>query len=210
MEKLTYCFVSPFPTGKTTAAIYHAFQKVGEIGEADTQRGYVWGEFRVSAFQKVKMEFFIQRGQTECKVRMVMPISGGVTDQRYAHWADRLWDKFLVALWETEPDADFGVTMAFDNAVIVGVQYLGSDIIQTQNSVTSGGSSLLGFLAGGALFGSAGAIVGGMSGSQHTTGESFDMLSNKQIAKVIYNNGRYWEGVVKKGSKIYNEIMVNL
>ena len=139
-----------------------------------------------------------------------MPISGGVTDQRYARWADRLWDKFLIALMETEPDADFGVTIAFDNAVIVGVQYLGSDIIQTQNSVTSGGSSLLGFLAGGALFGSAGAIVGGMSGRQSTFGEVSDTLSDRQIAKVIYSNGRYWEGVVKKGSKIYNEIMVNL
>ena len=209
MEKLTYCFVSPFPTGKTTTAIYNAFQKVGEVIEADTSRGYIRAKFRVSALRKIKMEFFVQRSQTECKVRMVMPMDFAET-QYNIRWVDGLWDKFLIALMETEPDADFGVTMAFDNAVIVGVQYLGSDIIQTQNSVTSGGSSLLGFLAGGALFGSAGAIVGGMSGSQHTTGESFDMLSNKQIAKVIYNNGRYWEGVVKKGSRMYNEIMVNL
>lgn len=209
MEKLTYCFVSPFPTGKTTAAIYHAFQKVGEVIEVDTERGYIRAKYRVSALRKIKMEFFVQRSQAECRVRMVMPIDFAET-QYNIRWVDGIWDNFLLALWETEPDANFGVTMAADGAVIVGIQYLGSDIVQTQHTMTTGGTSLLGFLAGGALFGSAGAIVGGMSGRQNTFGETSSALSDRQIAKVIYNNGRYWEGVIKKGSKLYNEIMVNL
>lgn len=209
MEKITYCFVSPYSTVETVDLIQHAFAKVGRIVKVDANRGRILGKFQVSPFRSAKMEFYVQRSDTNCKVRMVILENLLLAEVTFRN-TDKWWDKFLLSLQVTAPDADFGVTTAGDGAFIVGVQYLGSDVIQTHSSVTTGGSSLLGFLAGGAVFGAAGAIVGGMSGSQRTFGSSRDTLTDKQIAKVIYNNGRYWEGVVKKDSKIYNEIMVNL
>lgn len=209
MEQLVYCFVSPFGTDRTAELIQCAFQKVGKVIKCDENRGYILAKYSVSRVQSAKMEFFIQKAEENCRVRMAL--SGDYAPTKGAlRRIDGWWDAVLTALWEVAPGVDFGVTLAKEGAYIVGVQYLGSDVIQTHHSATTSGTSLLGLLIGGAWFGSAGAIVGGMSGDQRTTSESHNVLSDRQIAKVIYNNGRLWEGVIKKGSKLYNEIMVNL
>ena len=67
----------------------------------------------------------------------------------------------------------------------------------------------MGALVGGALFGDAGFILGGMSGPTRTYGHSYERFSDSQLVRIMYNNGRIWEGTLKKGSKLYNDIMVN-
>lgn len=207
--QITYCFVSPFSTEETVALIERAFAKVGKIKKTDSLRGHLLGKYRVSAFRSVGMEFFIQRDNESCKVRVVLK-EELLPTKAVMRTVDSWWDKFLTALSCAAPGTDFGVSLANGEAYIVGVLYLGDDTHQVHTSRTTSGTSLLGFLAGGALFGSAGAIVGGMSGKQRTVGHSFEQFSNSQLARVIYNNGRLWEGDVKKGSAIHNEIMVNM
>ena len=87
---------------------------------------------------------------------------------------------------------------------------LRGDTKQVSFSQTSGGTSLGGFLVGGALFGDAGAIIGGLSGKQRTVTNSKTVFSNELLVRVIYTNGRLWEGTVIKGSQLYHEIMVNM
>ena len=200
----TYCFVSPFATGQTVDIITQAFAKVGKVKALDASRGYLKGKYRVSAFRYIDIEFYIERSETQCKVRALF--HGNVISSG----KDRWWDNFLSALFTEAPNADFGVSLAREAPYIVGVLYLGDDTHQVHSSRTTGGTSLLGFLAGGALFGVAGAVVGGMSGKQRTIEHSFEQFSSSQLARVVYNNGRLWEGTIKKGSDIYNEIMVNM
>ena len=206
--QITYCFLSPFSTQDTINLISKAFSHVGKVKKVDSNRAYICGKYRVSPFRSVGMDFYVQRDDESCKVRAVLN-EELLNTKAVMRTVDSWWDNFLTALMRESPNTDFGVSLANRNAHIVGVLYLGSDTRQVNISRSSSGTSLLGFLAGGALFGSAGAIVGGMSGNQRTVGVSYEQFSNNQLARVIYNNGRLWEGTVKKGSDIYNEIMVN-
>ena len=200
----TYCFVSPFSTVETVNIIARAIANIGKVKKTDAHRGYLSGKYRVSAVRYIDVEFYVERSDANCKARAVF--HGQVITSAKDKW----WDNFLSALFSIAPDTDFGVSLASGSPYIVGVLYLGDDTHQVHTSQTTKGTSLLGFLAGGALFGSAGAIVGGMSGKQRTVGHSFEQFSDSQLARVIYNNGRLWEGDVEKGSAIYNEIMVNI
>ena len=208
-QQLTYCFISPFSTRDTVDLISSVFTHIGKVKKADANRGYLLTKYRVSCVRYVNMEFYVQRDEHSCKVRM-MPRADFILTASTIRTIDSWWDNFLTALFDEAPGADFGVSLATGDTYIVGVLHLGSDVVQVNTSRTTGGSSLLGFLAGGALFGTAGAIVGGMSGAKRTVGHSFESYSDSQLAKVIYNNGRLWEGTIKKGSAIYNEIMVNM
>lgn len=208
-SRITYCFVSPFPTKDTVDLIEKAFLHVGRIREADAVQGRLSGKYRVSAFRSIRIDFYVQRDNETCKVRAI--INEELLEiKSVLRRVDGFWDNFLVALFQETNNADFGVTLANENARIVGVLYLGGDTEQVQTSRTTKGTSLLGFLAGGALFGTAGAVVGGMSGKQRTVSHSFEQFSDSQLARVIYNNGRLWEGELMRGSDLYNEIMVNL
>lgn len=208
-SSVTYCFVSPFSTKNTVELIEHAFAHIGKIKATDIIRGYLLGKYRVSALRQVNIEFFVQRDETCCKVRAMLNMENLGT-QSVLRTIDEWWDNFLVSLLAEAPGTDFGVSLANKEAYIVGVLYMGDDTVDIQTSKTTGGASILGFLAGGLLFGASGAIVGGLSGKKRTVGRSSKQFSDTQSVRVIYNNGRLWEGTVKKGSALYNEIMVNM
>ncbi len=200
----TYCFASPLDTQHTTRAVVNAFLQIGgEIKQCNENNGYIQGVYRINTkrtlSQPLKVEFFISHGDKLCKVRSFF--------KKRAN--DDVFDRFLTALFSQFPDADFGVSLANGCPYVMGVLYLGGDTEQVHISRTKRNTSITGFLLGGALFGDAGAIVGGMSGRQRTVGHTFTQFSNSQLARIIYNNGRLWEGTITKGSKLYNEIMVN-
>lgn len=205
MNRVTvYCFVSPFPTQETMRVIHSAFQGVGKVEVTDLVKGYALCRYKVSAFRKIKVEFFIERSDTECKVRAV--VHGEVIDRAKDKW----WDNYLTSMFRGYPNIDFGVSLASNHPLVCGVLFLGGETERVFISYTTGGTSLTGFLAGGAFFGGAGAIVGGLSGTQHTYGKSREQFADTQLMRIIYNNGRVWEGRVKKNSSMYQEIMVNM
>lgn len=200
----TYCFVSPFPTKETVDKIVYALSVVGKVKKADGIRGYIKGKYKVSPVRYIDMEFYVERSTTSCNVRAIFY---GVV---IASAKDRWWDNFLSALFSTSPGADFGVSFAGKEPYVVGVLYLGTDTKLVHNSVTTGGTSMTGFLLGDMLFGPAGAIVFGNSGKTRTHGSTETEFSNTQLARLIYNNGRIYEGPIVKNTPLYNEIMVNM
>lgn len=199
-----YCFDSPFSTKETINIICSAFPSVGKVGFSDSVKGYVLCQYKVSAFRKLKVEFFVERSNTNCKVRAVF--HGEVIERAKDKW----WDNYLSAMFRISPNVDFGVSLANNHPLVCGVLFLGGETEQVFSSHTTGGSSLIGFLVGGTLFGDAGAVVGGLSGTQHTYGKSREKFADTQLMRIIYNNGRIWEGAVKKNSSMYQEIMVNM
>ena len=199
----TYCLVSPFPFQETMNLLERMVEKVGRVKSVDARRGYILAKYKVSAVRNTKIEFFVERGEKSCNVRTVFYGEVIVSGK------DKWWDSCLSALFEIAPNADFGVSLANKNPYVVGLLYLGDDTKQVYLSRTKHNASITGFLLGGALFGDAGAIVGGMSGKERTVGHTYTEFSNTQLARLIYNNGRLWEGTITKDSKLYNEIMVN-
>ena len=203
MSTATYCLVSPFPFQETMSLVEKMVEKVGRVKSVDARRGYISARYKLSV-GSFKMEFFVERGETSCNVRTIFYCTEGLIRVR-----DKYWDTCLSALFEIAPNADFGVSLANKNPYVVGLLYLGDDTKQVYLSRTKHNASITGFLLGGALFGDAGAVVGGMSGRERTVGHTHTEFSNTQLARLIYNNGRLWEGTITKGSKLYNEIMVN-
>lgn len=194
----TYCFVAPFSTQETLKLIGEVLSSIGEVKDVDSYHGTLFGKIRVSSKKKVPVTFYVERNDERCKVRACF-------DRRAD---DDWWDFFLDALFEKCPDADFGVSIVRGDPLVAGVLHLGGDIREVYSSTTTGGTSLGGFLIGGALFGDAGAVVGGLSGKQRTVTNSRTEFSNELLVRIIYSNGRLWEGTVDKGSQLYNEIMV--
>lgn len=204
MKNVIYTFVIPFPYKNALELLKKTILETGKIKKSEDERGYILSKYKVSSVRTVPLEFFIERGQTACKVRACFKAELVINAQ------DKLWDNFLQTLFRLAPETDFGVSLANKNPYVVGVLYLGNDTEEVHISRTTGNRSLTGFLLGGALFGDAGAIVGGMTGTQKTYGRTYTQFSNKQLARLLYNNGRLWEGEISKGSKLYNEIMVNM
>jgi len=203
MSTTTYCLVSPFPFQETMSLLERMIEKIGRVKSVDARRGYISARYKVSAVRSLKLEFFIERGEKSCNIRTIFYGEVIVSGK------DKWWDTCLSALFEIAPNTDFGVSLANKNPYVVGLLYLGDDTKQVYLSRTKHNASITGFLLGGALFGDAGAVVGGMSGRERTVGHTHTEFSNTQLARLIYNNGRLWEGTITKGSKLYNEIMVN-
>lgn len=77
-----------------------------------------------------------------------------------------------------------------------------------QESVSRGKNVSLGRAAvGGVMFGSAGAVVGGLSGTKKTTSLTRNVFSTTALFRVLYSNGRLIEKTVKKNSREYAELM---
>lgn len=195
----TYCFLAPFSYEETCEKICEALASIGEMKNTDSLHGTITGKIRVNSGKKAKVVFFVERNDTQCKVRAIF--------KKVAN--DDWWDIFLRSLFSCSQGVDYGVSLAKGAPQLAGVLHLGDGTQQVSFSKTKGGTSLSGFLIGGALFGDAGAIVGGLSGKQRTVTHSTTVFSDALLVRIIYNNGRLWEGKVSKGSPLYHEILVN-
>lgn len=196
----TYCFVSPFSFQETIDMVSKALLIVGVIKNQDFHHGVIRGAIRISTKNKIPVTIYVERGDHQCRVRACF----------YRLANDDWWDVFLHTLFENNPGVDFGVALANGDPLVAGILNLNGDTKQVSFSKTSGGTSLGGFLIGGVLFGDAGAIVGGLSGKQRTVTNSRTVFSDELLVRIIYSNGRLWEGSVIKGSSLYHEIMVNM
>lgn len=194
----TYCFVVPFSTNEALSMISEVLSSMGEVKQVDQNHGTLIAKLRVPPKKRVHVSFYVERNDKQCKVRACF--------NRVS--SDVWWDWFLDILFEKYPGVDFCVSLANGDPVIAGVLNMSGDTREVYSSTTRGGTSLTGFLIGGALFGDAGAVVGGLSGKHRTVTDSRIEFSNTLLVRVIYSNGRLWEGPVTKGSSLYNEIMV--
>ena len=200
----TYCFVSPASQQNTVRIILNTFSKIGgKIRQFNENEGYICGVYPIDPVNPrtrlLEAEFFVSREGNPCKVRAFF--------KNLAN--DEVFDRFLSALFEQFPGVDFGVSCANGCPYVVGVLYLGGDTEQVHVLHTEGHSSVDGFLLDGGPYGGIGVFAGSVSGRTRTEGHTYMQFSDAILARIIYNNGRIWEGSISKDSKLYNEIMVN-
>lgn len=204
MKEIVYTFVSPFCTEQTVALICDAIKGCrGVVKESQPRHGRVKATVRNYGFRKDKYNFYVEHSTKGCRVRMVMGNDGGLNTKSNWRARDYVWDMFLKQVFTLAPNIDFGVSLAEGDPYIMGVLYLDDDIEQV--CVSRGKSNA--FMIGGLL---GNLFVGGMSGKQRTVSHSFNQFASSRLTRIIYNNGRLWEGNVTKGSELYNEIMVNM
>ena len=118
------------------------------------------------------------------------------------------WDLFLENLLRRYPDVDFGVKPGLP--ALAAIQFLDDGTKQVLVSDRIHCPSWSGAVLGGLLFGTAGAIVGGLGGESYTTTTARTVVSKDRIAMVRYSNGLVFRGRMINNGSLYQEIMANM
>lgn len=215
MGQMVFTFYSPMDVPSTADAIERVVRSMKGKCERvrDTRIDASWRPQSYHSVQRFsllssKCSFYIGSDV----VRAVMNVSGGepdiIWDCRDLTGAEIAWNAFIESLQAHCPDVDFGLKPGL--AYIDAIQIVSDGITEVFTSTActrpSWGRALLGSM----LFGTVGAIVGGMSGRTDTTGVSNAQFSDELLAVVRYTNGLTFEGQLIKRSPAYNEVMANM
>lgn len=211
-----FTFYSPENESATRDMIKNTVQSIG--GKIKSEQDNVikaqWRSSRWKTILPIKFEFYVGKDM----VRAVMPngspfaltndSSPMIEMNRGCCGFERVWDDFIKGLSKLYPEIDFGISPG--DVTLDAIKFVGDGLEQVFASTSWNRPSYGGALLGGLLFGSTGAILGGMSGTTITRGRTTSRFSNKVFATVRYTNGLTFDGEMMKNSSTYNEIMVNM
>lgn len=221
-----FIFHSPKDVNETVGIIKAV---VGHIGgkvkrESDNVISAAWRTKKCLTFSPMKFTFYVGKDM----IRAVTPASMGAAvfsslasngadqnttdlvlmDRGLGGPYEKAWNEFILGLEKHYPDIDFGISSG--KIVVTDVKILGDRHQQVFTSRSVRNPSIGKALIGGALFGTPGAIVGGMSGTTYTQGKSADKLPSQVFATFRHSNGLVFDAVISKNSPTYHQIMVNM
>ncbi len=210
----TYTFYTNYSFEKTFDLVRKAIAPLAPILEVEERSGYLRARENLGIFSSpnyYQYEFYIGRPNRKgiCLVRMEMKDGLGANcREKVSRARDDKWDEFLENLFAAAgTDKDFGVSLALGEPYIVEVLYMGPQtqkVYWTDGSTSSATQTRVypGLLSDQVAY----SFNDGLQNSR-------TVVTTEQVLKVpvrlLYNNGRIWEGRVKRGSKLYNQIMVN-
>lgn len=208
----TFLFVTPFDIRQSIDVIYSAFKRCGDVKSVNQERGYIKAQLVESSLGKIIFETYITpiEDGNGCKVRIVIQSVWGSRQLLPPKTSDNVYDNFLRELFTIEPNVNFGVSLANKAPYVIAVNQLGSNIAMQTDSIIEQIPNVGGMIIGDFLFGEAGAIVGGMSGTRRSTGVTREVFVQNRLASVIFNNGKVYEGEIRAGTPLYNEVMAKI
>ena len=204
----TFTFSSPVNPNEMVQMIAQTVHNIGGIATiSDNIVHAKWKSARFRTTFAKRFTFYVGKD-------MVRVTSNATLNASYIWWKTevlglaRLWDDFISRLIETYPNLDFQLQSGAYQ--IVSAKILSNGIEQTFSSTSTTSPSISRALIGGALFGGAGAVVGGSYSTTQTTGSTNTTFTNSVLVAVRYSNGLTMEGEISKKSEVYNQIMVNM
>lgn len=193
---MIYVFKSPFSYDDTLGMLR---ETVSDIG-GNINDNFVAKWKRTKLVTAATVQFYLHSAsESETDVRAVF--KNHSSDERF------FWEVFLDKLLSLHPGIDFGVTLE-KPLRIVAVLNLEGDTKTVYHSRTTGGTSIAGFLLGGWAFGTAGAIVGGLSGKKRTRTVGNTQFSDSVSVRMVMSNGKIEERVISKKDKRYHEVVM--
>lgn len=176
----------------------------GKIKKLDKSDHTIKVKFKAHGWaQSVKFQIILHgKGEETMMVAMGSPwVTGALDTEKPGDVYDLQFDPFIQTLAEIYRLSDI-VTPA----TLIEAQACGSDVEQI--TATKGKDVSLGRAAmGGALFGGAGAVVGGLSGTKTSTTHSRQVFADKIPFRLFYSNGRIIEKMIWRDSTEYAKIM---
>lgn len=186
-------FTSPYDRDKTEQIVADVIRELKGTYRKNVGK---WKDPRVLDIFAKKYRFFYGKVKDGTAVRVVF-------DSLLPRSA---WMGFIKALNSKYGDV-FGLSADWDYKP-VAVIAMKNQVRQVYTSRTSGSPSLLGFLLGGAAFGEAGAIVGGLSGRQQTTTDVYEYKTGLVDVTILWSDGCIIEDTIREDSDLYNEILM--
>lgn len=209
---MIFTFHSTVGEAKTVDIIKNVVRDIG--GKIKKERENIilacWRSKKFATVFPTKCRFYIGKDM----VRVVIPASscygGGIVAMERGNGSpyERIWNEFILGLNRLYPTLDFGILPS--PIKLVAVKFVGDNVEQVFTSTSLNNPSLGRALVGGMLFGSAGAIIGGMKQTTITRGKSSTIFSNKLLVTVRYSNGLTFDGEILKDSHVHNQIIVNM
>lgn len=192
---MIYVFQSPLSKEQTIGVVREVVSAIGGTYKNDI------GTWRAKGFATVlssASQFFYHEKENVCNVRVVF--------RRHSNDSRRFWKTFVDKLNQLHPDINFGISgnTPYELVAVVDLQ---NDVETVHLSKTHGGASIGGFLLGGLAFGTPGAIVGGLSGTQRTVGSTRTVRSDRVNVRILWSDGLLHEQWVNKKESLYHEIM---
>lgn len=163
-----------------------------------TYKGNVgkWKAHDYWTFGKKRFRFFYGKLKDGTAVRVLLDSS----------FPRRAWRSFIWTM-----NRMYGNVFGLDDTLHytpVAVLTMQNQKEQLYISRTSGGTSLGGFLLGGAAFGEAGAIVGGLSGRQTTVGTLKEYENGYADVEILWSDGCIIKQTIGKNTNFYNELLM--
>ncbi len=181
----TFLFVTPFDIRQSVDVIYSAFKRCGDVKSVNPERGYIKAQLVASSLGKIIFETYITpiEDGNGCKVRIVIQSVLGSRQLMPPKTSDNLYDRFLRELFTIEPNVNFGVSLANKAPYVIAVNQIGSNIAMQTDSIIEQIPNVGGMIIGNFLFGDAGAIVGGMSGTRTSTDITREVFCSNPTCK---------------------------
>ena len=203
-----FTFNSPMETTETCKIIKDVIASIG--GKLKFERGNIieatWRSPKFKTLFPSRFAFYV--GANMVRVTMSTGVWREIMYERGRGGADEIWHKFVEELLSQHPSIDFGLSL--DRVVMEYVKFFGDGTEQVFTSHSRSKPSLGGAIVGGLLFGSTGAILGGMNTRTVTSGRTITRFSNTILATCRYTNGLVLNGEITVHSPFYNEIMANM
>lgn len=155
-----------------------------------------------------EFKFYIGKDMVKATINMYGEISVIGMGRKPTWTAELMWDKFISKLCELYPQYDFGVKPG--HFTLDAIKFLTDGTEQIFTSTAWHSPSYGGAILGGMLFGTTGAILGGMKGKTYSRGSYSTRFSKELLATARYTNGLTVDGTVIKDSMVYHEITANM
>lgn len=197
MADISYQFTVQSGYAQTAAAIVSAVEQCKS--KVKTKPG---GEFSFKitpAFGYFRVKFLLYISESNGITTIRIKASGN--DRKKLHFM--AYDKFLNGLMA----AGLDIPVVPGEPYIVTTMQIGGGVEQQFYSRQH--MSVSGAIAGGLLFGDLGALVGAYGGGS-TRGRTRTVISNRALFLLCYSNGMIEEREIRKGSKLYVEVMAKL
>ena len=201
-----YVLAIPLEREKAFEVVSDSVNAIGKFKKFNETTGYMKIKIKWKK-SAIANKYHLNFGYTVEDVTPIMAfykVGGTFFEKKHS---DIAWGNLITEITQTH-HIQLDVTPD-EKPHIVRTYRADSNISQITNT-TAQGASVTRALIGGALFGGAGAIVGGMTGKKRSTSASSSVFSNEGLFIAEYSNGRVGEIKAKKGSKLYNELCAKM
>jgi len=181
----------------------------------ETPRAYCFGAKTKFRIGKAPLTFAFTIGEREGRTFVTVSTDGEMFGEladalggaKNTLWdlSDREFSDIIDSIKEDWPDFPLESGKPYMVSAILCDDGMGQESVTQGRNVSIGRATV-----GGALFGSTGALIGGMSGKKKSKSMTRSVFTNSILVQIQYSNGRIVEKAVRKKSKEYAEVIAKL